>query len=379
MLDTTDTRPTGGRRLAMAGTMSPLWRVNDQGTVGDGPSWLCPSDLDRRRLIEMEGRLLMPRFISYLCVIGALVAVQPMSTPWIFVLAVISFGNYKLATKGLSGRTRPEYAIAYAASVTQLCFAAGVAMSGGPHSPLMGLLVIPFVSFSARFTTRGTIAGVVLTVLVLLAATLGVDPRETLESPTLLLATMAAFIGIASFAVAFMNADVEMRQDATRDPLTGLHNRKALRVRFDELCTHAEHAGTQVAVVMLDIDHFKSVNDTYGHPRGDAVLQAVADTLRAGLREGELVYRLGGEEFLVLLSGDSATQAEAIGDRLRAAVAEASPAGLPITVSVGVSIGADAADYATLFERADAALYDAKRLGRDRVVAHNARSTCLTP
>jgi diguanylate cyclase (GGDEF)-like protein len=371
MLGKAESRPLDGRRSAMADTMSPLWQVDARAAVGDGPSWLCPTDLDRRRLIEMEGRLLVPRFISYVCTIVALVAVQPTTSPWIFVLPVVSLVNYKLATKRLSGIARPEYAIAYAASVTQLCFAVGVAMSGGPQSPLMVLLVIPFVSFSARFTTRGTVAGVALTTVLLLAATVGVDPSGALDDPAPLLATMAAFIGIASFAVAFMNADVASRQDATLDPLTGLHNRKALRARFDDLRSQADQDGTKLAVVVLDIDHFKSVNDTYGHPRGDAVLQGVADTLRAALREGELVFRLGGEEFLVLLSGDSAADAELIAERLRAAVADATPAGLPITASVGVSISADGADYATLFEQADTALYDAKRLGRDRVVAHH--------
>ena len=336
--------------------------------LGEGPSWLCPSDLDRRRLLEMEHRLLLPRAISYLCTIVALIAVLPDTTAWVFVLPVVSLLNYKLATRRLAQSARPEYAIAYAASVTQLCFAVGVAMTGGPQSPLMVLLVIPFMSFSARFTTRGTIAGVVLTALLLLGATVGVDPSGALEEPALLLTAMSAFIGIAAFAVAFMNADVETRQDATLDPLTGLHNRKALRSRFDELRAQAEQDGTPLAMVVLDIDHFKSVNDTYGHPRGDAVLQGVADVLRAELREGEAVFRLGGEEFLVLLAGEDADGAEQIAERLREAVADAEPAGLPITASLGVSVSAGAVEYAELFEQADAALYDAKHHGRDRVL-----------
>src|SRR3954468_2225898 len=308
---------TGGDgRYSLANTMSPLWSGDTASAMDEGASWLCPSELDRRRLLEMELRLLRPRLISYACIMLALLAVLPRSSPWIFVLPVVSLVNYKLATKQIAGRTRPEYLIAYAASVTQVMVGVGVAMSGGPSSPLMAVLVIPFVSFAARFTARGTIAGVVLTAAILLAATAGVDPRGLVEDPALVLATLASFTGVAAFGVALMRAEVEVRQDATLDPLTGLSNRKALRRRFDEL----SQAGTAIAVIVLDIDHFKAVNDTYGHQRGDVVLQAVAYELRKALREGELVFRLGGEEFLVLLAGDEAREAEPVAARLGATV-----------------------------------------------------------
>ena len=344
--------------------MSPLWSVDAANAVDDDASWLCPSELDRRRLIEMETRILWPRLISYLCILVALVAAVPHASWWIFVLPVVSLANYKLATRNLSGRARPEYVIAYAASVTQATVAAGVAMSGGPQSPLMLLLVIPFVSFAARFTVRGTVAGVALTTVLLAAATAGVDAQGLLDDPALVVATMASFIGVAAFSVALMNAEVEVRQDATLDPLTGLHNRLALRRRFDQLRAQQERIG----VIVLDIDHFKAVNDRYGHQRGDAVLVAVAYELRRVVREGEHVYRLGGEEFLVLLGDVGERECREIAERLRAAVAAANPEGLAITASVGVSVTESAAEYATLFEEADAALYEAKRLGRDRVV-----------
>src|SRR4051794_37510570 len=363
---------TGGDgRYSLANTMSPLWSGDTASAMDKGASWLCPSELDRRRLLEMELRLLRPRLISYACIMLALLAVLPRSSPWIFVLPVVSLVNYKLATKRIAGRTRPEYLIAYAASVTQAMVGVGVAMSGGPHSPLMAVLVIPFVSFAARFTTRGTIAGVVLTAGILLAATAGVDPHGLWHDPSLVLGTLAAFVGVAAFGVALMNAEVEVRQDATLDPLTGLSNRKALRLRFDELRRQAELADSAIGVVVLDIDHFKAVNDTYGHPRGDVVLQAVAFELRRALREGEMVYRLGGEEFLVLLRGAEALACESIAERLRAAIAAARPTGLEITASLGVSVATDGVEYATLFAQADAALYEAKRQGRNRVARHD--------
>jgi diguanylate cyclase (GGDEF)-like protein len=195
-----------------------------------------------------------------------------------------------------------------------------------------------------------------------------VDAHGFWAHPALVLATVASFVGVAAFAVALMNAEVEVRQDATLDPLTGVYNRTALRRRVDEL--RAQRAA--VGVVVLDVDHFKAVNDTYGHQRGDAVLQAIAEEMRTTLREGELVYRLGGEEFLVLLPGVGAAEAAQVAERVRAAVTAARPAGLDVTVSLGVSAGTDGAEYSTLFEQADAALYEAKRSGRDRVVAHAA-------
>ena len=122
---------------------------------------------------------------------------------------------------------------------------------------------------------------------------------------------------------------------------------------------------------MLDIDHFKAVNDTYGHDRGDAVLQAVAFELREALGESELVYRLGGEEFLVLLPGPDAAN---VPRPSPSACARRSPRhARRISTSpprFGISVGAGDAEFGALFGEADAALYEAKRRGRNRVVAH---------
>jgi diguanylate cyclase (GGDEF)-like protein len=120
------------------------------------------------------------------------------------------------------------------------------------------------------------------------------------------------------------------------------------------------------------------VNDTYGHDRGDAVLQAVAYELRKALREGELVYRLGGEEFLVLMPGVGLHEGAMVAERLRRAVAEARPGGLEQTMSRGVAAGSgEAAIYDDLFEAADHALYEAKRAGRNRVVPFDATVLAL--
>ena len=356
--------------------MSPLWSGDTASAMDEGASWLCPSELDRRRLLEMELRLLRPRLISYACIILALFAVLPRSSPWILALPVVSLVNYKLATKRIAGRTRPEYLIAYSASVTQLMVGVGIAMSGGPQSPLMAVLVIPFVSFAARFTTRGTTAGVALTAGILLAATAGVDPQGLWHDPSLVLGTLASFAGVAAFGVALMNAEVEVRQDAALDPLTGLSNRKALRMRFDELHRQAELEGSAIGVVVLDIDHFKAVNDTYGHDAGDDVLREFALRIRKSIRGLDLACRYGGEEFVIVMPETDMPVATAVAERLRDRIAsepfsiQQDTGSLEVTISIGIATLDSLNDKgANILKRADQALYRAKRDGRNRVVA----------
>ena len=121
-----------------------------------------------------------------------------------------------------------------------------------------------------------------------------------------------------------------------------------------------------VSVVLADVDHFKKVNAEHGHAVGDAVLRDIAHVLRGSLRSFELLYRFGGEEFLLLLPGAHEDVAARIATTLRTAVESRRPAGLPVTASFGVATAAGD-DLSTLIARADAALYAAKAAGRNRV------------
>jgi len=158
---------------------------------------------------------------------------------------------------------------------------------------------------------------------------------------------------------------------ARRDPLTGLANRRALEEALAREVGRAARDGAPLAVVALDVDHFKRVNDAHGHAAGDAVLAAVAARAAEALRAGDLLARIGGEEFAALLPGATLEAAAEVAERVRARIGAAPvPAGearLAVTVSAGVAALAPAEDGAALLARADARLYAAKRAGRDRV------------
>jgi diguanylate cyclase (GGDEF)-like protein len=159
---------------------------------------------------------------------------------------------------------------------------------------------------------------------------------------------------------------------ARRDPLTGLPNRLAFEEALHRELRRARRDGSALALLALDVDHFKRVNDAHGHPAGDAVLAAVAARARGALRGEDLLARIGGEEFAAILPGADLAAAADAGERIRRAIAtEPVPAldrSLPVTVSVGcAALAPDDPDGAALLGRADARLYEAKRAGRDRV------------
>jgi diguanylate cyclase (GGDEF)-like protein len=158
-----------------------------------------------------------------------------------------------------------------------------------------------------------------------------------------------------------------LEQLATVDELTGLRNRRWLDDAFDRQLARAVRTGQPMSVMMIDVDHFKQLNDEQGHAYGDAVLRRVAQTLAGGLRPQDLAARYGGEEFAVLLPGIGQENAVAIAERLREAVqADGNAAGQPVTVSIGIASRSGDQPLTALLERADEALYRAKNAGRNR-------------
>ena len=183
--------------------------------------------------------------------------------------------------------------------------------------------------------------------------------------------SVASTLGFLWVEVRKMEADLE--RIAYFDPLTGLPNRRATLMRFREEIARAERHSERFAMVVIDIDHFKHVNDTYGHRAGDAILAHVAALLNDGKRSEDLLGRIGGEEFVLILTGNSKAGAGDAAERIRQTVAAATLTydhhTIKVTVSGGLSIyPSDGMDWDTLFLAADDRLYAAKQRGRNCIV-----------
>jgi diguanylate cyclase (GGDEF)-like protein len=164
--------------------------------------------------------------------------------------------------------------------------------------------------------------------------------------------------------------DITDLKFAEVDYLTGLYNRR----KFEELATYLlqtrDRSELPMSVLMIDIDHFKRVNDDHGHATGDEVLRTVADVLMSSLRKVDVACRWGGEEFVVLVHGADLDEAVQSGERIAEAVRSRDFGAIGrLTISVGVAVAGDSQSLAEVQERADTALYRAKNAGRDRVVA----------
>jgi two-component system, cell cycle response regulator len=175
---------------------------------------------------------------------------------------------------------------------------------------------------------------------------------------------------IVELQESLIEAQSALREAATRDPLTGLWNRAAILDRLHREIDRASREGSRTAVVLVDLDHFKRINDSYGHPAGDTVLLTAAERLRVCLRTYDEVGRWGCEEFLIVLPNCGTEEAAGVAERTRRAVAER-PHNLggvrhEVTASFGVA-SATSGDAAELVRRADTALYRAKDGGRNRV------------
>jgi diguanylate cyclase (GGDEF)-like protein len=177
----------------------------------------------------------------------------------------------------------------------------------------------------------------------------------------------------AGDAILRANLFAQTERLATTDGLTGLTNHRTFQARLDEQLAVAERYGKKVSLILCDIDHFKSVNDTYGHPTGDVVLKGVARALAQEARQTDVTARYGGEEFAVVMPETDTAGAEVIAERIRAKVGalvfETEQGPLRVTMSLGVAtFPDDGAQKPALVERADGCLYHAKRHGRNQTV-----------
>jgi diguanylate cyclase (GGDEF)-like protein len=239
------------------------------------------------------------------------------------------------------------------------------------------LYVWPAVWTATFFGPCGTIA-VVAWIGAMHAAALLALPAG-MASPDRWVDVMAAVTVVCAFVrVLAGQREALVRRlaaEAREDALTGLLNRRGFEERLSVEVSRAQRDRAGLAVVMLDLDRFKAVNDRDGHEMGDRVLARVGALLLAAVRAGDIAARIGGEEFVLVLPRAGAAEAARLAERVRALSAgpegrasRGVPAGAALTLSVGVAAAVAPADPAVLLEQADRALYAAKAAGRDRVV-----------
>jgi diguanylate cyclase (GGDEF)-like protein len=333
-------------------------------------TWLCPTAEDRVRLLDMERRLPPVRILTF----GSIGLAMLLALPWLGwwpvpLLAVVIFGVVG-TDRGLAKSRQPEYRV-------MLAWLLSVAVTGyaslrteGLRGPLAPWFVIPAIALAVRFRLRGVIAGTVLTAAFLGAMAIATSRTQHLHLPSQvwLVGDIALVASSVAYTLALVYSDVQHRGQAVIDPLTGMLNRNALDTRVAELAEQARVNGHPIALIMGDLDCFKSINDERGHAMGDAVLRAVGERIRAHLRAYDLAYRLGGEEFLIVLPGSDSAGARIVAERLRHAIERDVSTGMPYTMSFGVSSSTVGAfDFKALLAETDDALYAAKAEGRNCV------------
>lgn len=325
----------------------------------------------RERLLDMEERV-RPYRLACFGILALALAVGGGSSVgfWWVPLLAAGLAGFSVADRFMRGSSRPAAWIAGAWAALPALLAAAVLVTGGATSPVLVWFALPAATVGYRFEPRGMVFGTAYVVALFIAAAVLPDPHGAWDNRQLLIAIAALIVSTVILSGALVESDRSHRRRSTLDPLTGLFNRTALEQRLAELdgqpCSPEE--GLSHAFLLCDLDHFKQVNDRFGHAAGDAVLQDVAYTMRAALRAGDSIYRVGGEEILVMLPGANHVDAMEIAERLRVAVREREPVGVSVSLSIGVAVAEpDIVDTDDLLARADAALYAAKAGGRDLV------------
>ncbi|HLH66976.1 MAG TPA: GGDEF domain-containing protein [Solirubrobacteraceae bacterium] len=331
------------------------------------------AELERGRLRENARNFAWCIGVVAVCCTGIIVSAAAQ-TGWL-VLTLCPLTSLTTAIFFLAvarRRARPEVWGTWTTVAVQLEVAAVAATLEGAHGVLL-LCLLPAVAAAPYvLNASGSRLVIAATFCALLCVDV-TDLRAVVRSPAfpaalLLLATMLACLSLTQ-----MRTEFAQRAAATLDPLTSLLNRSSLTQRFAELSHQGALAGAPLSVVAIDIDHFKAINDHHGHAAGDAVLREVADRIRANVRAFQPAYRLGGEEFLVLLPGVGLTDALAIAERIRKAIASEACQGITVSASLGVSSARGVAIDSSLLERADRQLYAAKSTGRNRVCCEGER------
>ena len=337
-------------------------------------------------------------YVAWMVVINGYAAPRGLVWPvyqWpllaINLIGALAF--YSVIRSGLSARwSDPELSLPQLAWASIAAMAAYVAIPDMRPSVLQALCLIQIFGMVTLRPRASLLASGISFALALVA--LGVVGRYE-SMPTVAWHTEVFKMALACFVLARLGrmsyrisrvrqqvvrdhaalsrAIEQVRDLAVRDALTGLHNRRHLMERLERERHRAEHLGQTFCVALIDLDHFKRVNDTHGHAVGDDVLRGVANVLRSCMRESDVLGRWGGEEFIILMPDTQTHEGLIALNRLRRQLAQSPPAGnlplLRVTLSAGVAAHRAGDSLEHLIERADRALYTAKDAGRDRCMA----------
>ncbi len=282
----------------------------------------------------------------------------------------VALGAYLVLWKfNVARRRRPEYIWVGVLLFAEVMLAVSQMLGHGPRGFSLVTMTMPPLLAGLIFPRRVVFVVTVIAAALILLVLVAVDMPEVLHTPSVAYAQMFVLISLVVTALAVRDLDVASRRTALVDELTGTLNRSALTPKLAEITQQARVTGETIAVVIADIDHFKQINDVHGHPKGDAVLREIARRLSDCVSAFEPVYRLGGEEFVMLLPGLSAAAANEVAERMWSSVRKRPIDGIAVTMSFGVASSPiqESFDFDVVFARADHALYAAKRAGRDRV------------
>lgn len=328
------------------------------------------NDARRERLIDMELRLRPYRFACFAILAIGLAAFSSEIGWWWTVPLAAGLAGFAVADSFMRNSEHPAIWVAAAWGILPLLLADAVIATGGAESPALMWLALPAVTLGARFEPRGIALGTAYILALLGLSTYALDASVAAAHAQEVMAAAGLVLCTVILSGALVESDRAHRRRSTLDPLTGLFNRNALDQRLSELDGQPTGGGERShALLLCDLDNFKRVNDRLGHAAGDTVLQDVAYTMRSVLRAGDSIYRVGGEEILVVLPGASEDDAVGVAERLRRAVRELRPVGVEVTISVGVAVSRTGPlDTDEMVGLADEALYSAKAAGRDRVV-----------
>jgi diguanylate cyclase (GGDEF)-like protein len=346
-------------------------------------SWICRDEFERARFMDLNGRLLRANTYIMIAIAICILAAIPYLTAGVGVIpAAIGLAVFAGMQRSAPRFARPELWVFTALLGAEAMIVWAIVLNEEAMTPAMALLCWPVAGVAGRFPNRASLPGLGFALVLATTAVLIADPEILSRDPLVLALLLVALIAIHTVSTVLRESDVENRGAAILDPLTGMLNRTTLMSRTAEIEQRSRLNGEPVGVILADLDRFKRVNDEHGHATGDEVLEEVASRVRGTLRAYDLAFRIGGEEFAVLLLGASPAETRAAAERLREAVCEQPVAGLSITVSVGIAASARGTkfDWDKVYAEADRALYEAKARGRDRVasaITADARSRAM--